>query len=192
MTMFPRTHRARRVALLASTALTLVALAACTDEREGVAPPRPVPLPVSTNAWLLVSDTLARAGQEVTITAFARPDSGGAVGSFSARFLYDSLQLRVVGPDSTNDAVLRAVNPIVGEYRVAGAAAKGIPDGVLFRVRATVVNPRGLRRLGLLLDELHSIALTDLTPRLQVQDTRAALFEGMPNVRVSPTPKGQP
>ncbi|MFN8667978.1 MAG: hypothetical protein U0164_12445 [Gemmatimonadaceae bacterium] len=173
-------------------ALALTAAVACADERASIAPPRPAPMPIAANAWILVSDTLARAGHEVTISAFARADSGGAVGSFTARFLYDSLQLQLIGPDSVSDATLRAVNPVVGEYRVAGAAARGIPDGLLFRVRARVIDPRGLRRLGLLLDELHSVALADLTPRLTVQDTRAALYSGMPNVRVVPVPKVQP
>ncbi|MCC6929132.1 MAG: hypothetical protein IT359_09100 [Gemmatimonadaceae bacterium] len=185
-------RRAVRVALAPAAILALVAIAACADERASVAPPRPVPMPISANAWILVSDTLARAGHEVTISAFARADSGGAVGSFTARFLYDSLQLQLIGPDSVSDAALRAVNPVVGEYRVAGAAARGIPEGLLFRMRARVIDRRGLRRLGLLVDELHSVSLADLTPRLTVSDTRAALYAGMPNVRVAPAPKVQP
>lgn len=180
-----RRSRAAARALLGIVAGAFVAVG-CNDERVGVSPPRPLPPPISSNAWLLVSDTLAHAGTEVTIAAFARSDTGASVGSFSARFLYDTLQLQVVGPDSTGDAVLRAVNPVLGEYRVAGASATGIPGGLLFRVRARVIDPRGLRRLGLLVDELHNTSLADLTAKLEVQDTRGALFSGMPNVRVSP------
>ena len=187
-------HTARRTARRTSLALPGAALlvAGCNDERATISPPRPAAPPISANAWILVSDTLARAGTEVTISAFAKADTGGAVGSFTARFLYDSLQLQVVGPDRASDNGLRALNPIIGEYRVAGAAAKGIPSGLLFRVRAKVIDPRGLRRLGLLVDELHSVALADLTPKLEVQDTRAALFSGMPNVRVAPDRSRQP
>lgn len=188
MTSSDRTSRSGRAAaraLLGTLACALLAVG-CNDERVGVSPPRPLPTPISSNAWLLVSDTMAGAGTEVTISAFARSDTGGSVGSFSARFLYDTLQLQVVGPDSTGDAVLRAVNPVLGEYRVAGASATGIPSGLLFRVRARVIDPRGLRRLGLLVDELHNTSLADLTAKLEVQDTRSALYSGMPNVRVSP------
>lgn len=181
----PRPGRVARRALLGTLACAVL-VAGCNDERVGVSPPRPLPVPISSNAWLLVSDSLAAAGTEVTIAAYAKADTGGSVGSFSARFLYDTLQLQVVGPDSTGDAVLRAVNPVLGEYRVAGASATGIPGGLLFRVRARVIDPRGLRRLGLLVDELHNIALADLTAKLEVRDTRDALFSGMPNVRVSP------
>lgn len=187
-------HAARNAhaALTVAAALALVVLAACTDDRAAVAPPRPAPLPVSSNAWLLISDTLASAGSEVSIAGFARADSGAAIGSFTARFLYDSLQLQVIGPDSLGDNVLRAMNPLVGEYRLAGSAATGIPMGLLFRLRVKVIDPRGLRRLGLLVDALHSVSLADLTPRLQVQDTREALYAGMPNVRVAPPPVARP
>lgn len=183
----PRAPRRGRTRLL-TTALVLAlgTLTGCNDERTGVAPPRPVPLPVPSNAWLVVSDSTARAGSEVTVAAFASSEAGGAVGSFTARFLYDSLQLQIMGADSISDQALRAMNPIPGEHRIAGASAQGLPGGLLFRLRAKVIDPRGLRRLGLVIDEMHSIKFADLTTKLEVQDTRAALFSGIPGLRVQP------
>lgn len=183
--------RRRRIAAL-GLAATMFVLVSCSDDRASVAPPRPAPLPVSANAWLLLSDSAARPGAELTLSAFAKSDTGGAVGSFTARFLYDTLQLAVIGTDSVGDATLRAVNPTPGEYRVAGAAARGIPGGLLFRLRLRVIDARGLRRLGLLVDELHSVALHDLTPKLTVTDGRADLFSGMKGVRVAPPPGRTP
>ncbi|MCC6774845.1 MAG: hypothetical protein IT360_26965 [Gemmatimonadaceae bacterium] len=186
----PSRRRARR--LTAALVFSLGVLAGCNDERVGVAPPRPVPLPVPSNAWIVVSDSTARPGSEVTVAAFASSEAGGAVGSFTARFLYDSLQLQVLGADSISDQVLRAMNPIPGEHRIAGASAQGMPGGLLFRLRARVIDPRGLRRLGLVIDEMHSIKFADLTTKLEVQDTRAALLSGVPGLRVQPAPERQP
>lgn len=186
----PRARRGR--ATLAVFALSVVGLAGCNDERAGVSPPRPVPLPVASNAWFVISDSTAAAGREVSIAAFASADSGGAIGSFTARFLYDSLQLQVLGPDSVADQAMRAINPIAGEHRIAGAAAQGLPGGLLFRVRAKVIDPRGLRRLGLIIDEMHSVQFADLTAKLQVRDTRAALFAGTPGLKVQPAEPKQP
>lgn len=185
-------HRGRARLLPAVILLSLGSLAGCNDERVGVAPLRPVPLPVPSNAWIVVSDSAARAGSEVTVAAFASSEAGGAVGSFTARFLYDSLQLQVLGTDSISDQVLRAMNPIPGEHRIAGASAQGLPGGLLFRLRAKVIDPRGLRRLGLVIDEMHSIKFADLTMQLEVQDTRAALLSGVPGLRVQPAPERRP
>lgn len=187
-----RPHANRRRASLAALALSVVALAGCNDERAGVSPPRPTPLPVASNAWFVLSDSTAVAGREVSIAAFASSDSGGAIGSFTARFLYDSLQLQVLGPDSIADQAMRAINPIAGAHRIAGAATQGIPGGLLFRVRAKVIDPRGLRRLGLIIDEMHSVQFADLTTKLEVRDTRAALFAGTPGLKVQPAAPKQP
>ena len=186
----PRMHGAR--ASLTACVLSLVVLAGCADDRVGVSPPRPAPLPVASNAWFVVSDSTAVAGREVSIAAFASSDSGGAIGSFTARFLYDSLQLQVLGPDSIADRAMRAINPIAGEHRIAGAAADGLPGGLLFRLRARVIDPRGLHRLGLVIDEMHSVKFADLTSKLEVRDTRAALFAGTPGLKVQPVQPVQP
>jgi len=181
----------RHTALAVLTASTLSV--GCNDEsRTALTPPRPAPLPVASNAWIVLSDSTPAAGSEVVIAAYASAEGGGAIGSFTARFLYDTLQLQVLAADSVPDAALRAMNPIPGEHRIAGASASGIPSGLLFRLKARVVDPRGVRRLGLLLDELHSITLADLTQRLEVRDTRGALFDGMRGVRVRPDSGGQP
>jgi len=185
-------HRGRARLLAAALVLSLGSLAGCNDERAGIAPPRPVPLPVPSNAWIVVSDSAAPAGREVTVAAFASSEAGGAVGSFTARFLYDSLQLQILGADSVSDQVLRAMNPIPGEHRIAGASAQGLPGGLLFRLRARVIDPRGLRRLGLIIDEMHSIKFADLTTQLEVHDTRAALLAGIPGLRVQPAPVRRP
>ena len=160
-------------------------LSAACSERAAIAPPRPAPPPVPTNAFFTLSDSAPKVGDEVLISAFAKPDMGGPVGSFTARFLYDTLQLRVLAADSVNDGTMRAVNPVPGEYRLAGAAVQGISGGLLFRLRAQVLDRRGLQRMGLLLDELHSIQFTELTEHLAVRDGRDELLV---NRRVAPLP----
>lgn len=162
-----------------------IALAAC-DDRASVEPPRPVEPPIPANAWLVLSDSQARRGQEVTLSAYATMPEGGAIGSFTSRLLFDTLQLRAADPDDIGDGALRAANPMPGEFRVAGAAAQGLPGGLLFRVRLTVIDPAGLRRIGLVLDELHSSRMADLTQGLQVNDGIQALMAGRPGVRVRP------
>ena len=143
------------------------------------------------NAWILLSDSNARAGSTVAVSAYARSPQAGAIGSFTARLLYDSLQLKVVEVDSVGDGAMRAVNPVPGDHRIAGADAKGIRDGLLFRVRVQVIDPRGLRRVGLVLDEMHSIRFAELTKSLDVKDGRAELLSSMPGVRTAP-PKERP
>jgi hypothetical protein len=168
-----------------SRVLLLLVLAACND-REAMQPPGPVAPPVSSNAWIHLSDSAATAGDVVSISAFARSTEGGAIGSFTARLLYDSLMLQVVEADSIDDGALRALNPMPGEYRIAGASANGLRDGLLFRVRATVRDPKGLRRIGLLLDELHSTRFAELTKALEVKDGRRELIETNPRMKVAP------
>ncbi|MGQ0767239.1 MAG: hypothetical protein ACT4OZ_16445 [Gemmatimonadota bacterium] len=172
----------------ASTALIAVATA-CSD-REVVRPPEPGRPPTSTNAWLQLSDSLARPGQTVVISALARiadadaAGAGGAIGSFTARLAYDSLMLSITGVDSLGDGALRAVNPVTGEYRIAGASASGLRDGVLFRLTAQVRDSRGLQRIGLLIDELHSTNLSELTRNLEVRDGRTELLLSNPDLLV--------
>ncbi|MGQ0648665.1 MAG: hypothetical protein ACT4P7_13965 [Gemmatimonadaceae bacterium] len=168
----------------AVAALATIMLAAC-DDRVSVEPPRPVPPPVPANAWIVLSDSGARAGSEISISAFATIPEGGAIGSFSARLLYDTLQLRVGLPDELPDGAVRAVNPIEGAHRIAGASARGLGNGLLFRVRARVIDPRGLRRIALAIDELHSTRFAELTSALQVTDGRAELLSGMKHVQTS-------
>ena len=161
---------------------TVLLLAAC-DERSTFAPPRPAQPPIPSNAWFAVSDTAPRIGDEVLISAFATPETGGPVGSYTARFLYDTLQLQVIAADSVKDGAMRAMNPVPGEFRLAGAAMQGISDGLLFRLRARVLDRRGLHRMGLLLDELHSIQFTELSEHIKVTDGRAELLASRKGLR---------
>lgn len=157
------------------------------DDRVTVEPPRPVHAPISANARLVLSDSGARAGDLVAISAYGvTTEKSGGVGSFTARLLYDTLQLRVEDVDQLNDGALRAHNPIDGEYRLAGAHAQGIPDGLLFRVKARVIDPKGLRRIALAVDELHSVQLVDVTQQVLVQDGRVELLGNTPGLRVQP------
>jgi hypothetical protein len=137
----------------------------------------------------MLSDTSVKAGAEVLVSAFAESDGGRLIGSFTARLLYDTLMLHVIQADSVRDDVLRAVNPVPGAYRVAGASFKGIPDGLLFRVRARVVDPRALKRIGLVLDEMHSTQFSELTEGLQVNDGLAELQRSTPGLHINRDPE---
>ena len=185
------TMRNSRFVTTAAVPLLALALSACNDERASVEPPRPAAAPVPANARLVLSDSAARAGDIVTIAAFASIPGDGAIGSFTARLLYDTLQLRIVDSDSPDDGALRAVNPVEGQYRVAGAHAQGLRDGLLFRFKARVTDPRGLRRIALAIDELHSTRFAELTQKLEVQDGRSELLLGMKGVKVQPPEQRQ-
>lgn len=178
----------RRLLLLP---VSLLALGACYDDRS-ISPPPPAPPPVPANAQLIVSDTNAKAGAEVLVSAYAKSEDGGSIGSFTARLLYDTLQLRVIEADSVNDDAMRAVNPLPGAYRIAGASARGISNGLLFRVRARVIDPRALRRIGLVIDELHSTGFAELTKALEVNDGLDALLSSLPGIHVSRKPERKP
>ncbi len=155
--------------------LALAALGACGD-RLASDPPAPPPRPELSQATLQWSDSAPPRGAIVTLVASTSPPAGSVVGSYTARLRYDTLQLDVVAVDTLADGGLHAVNPQPGEYRLAGAAASGLPNGVLFRLRVRVRQPAGLQRVALLLDELHTTRLSDLTANLSVQDGRTALL----------------
>lgn len=166
--------------------LAFAAASAC-DDRLMLQPPTPdVTLPRPANARLVLSDSGATAGQQVTLTAFASAQGGERIGSYTARLLYDTLLLRAHDVEEVNDGALRVANPIRGEYRLAGAAANGLTDGLLFRVRFTVLHPKGLRQIGLVLDELHSARVLDLTSDLTIYDGVDSLLAGRPDVKVRP------
>lgn len=166
--------------------LALAAASACDDQLM-LQPPTPdVTLPRPANARLILSDSGATAGEQVTLSAFVSAQGGDRIGSYTARLLYDTLLLRAHDVEEVNDGALRVANPVRGEYRLAGAAANGLNDGLLFRVRFTVLHPKGLRQIGLVLDELHTARMLDLTSDLTVHDGVDSLLAGRPGVRVRP------
>lgn len=185
-----RLSSSRTLRPFAGAALFL--LAAACSERAAVAPPRPAPPAVASNAWLALSDSTPSVGEEILVSAFARSEAGGPVGSYTARFLYDTLLLQVIGADSVTDGAMRAMNPVPGEFRLAGAAVRGMPDGLLFRVRARVLDRRGVQRMALLLDELHTTQFAELTERLEVRDGRAELLANQKGVRSQPQAERTP
>ncbi|MCC6316590.1 MAG: hypothetical protein IT361_02775 [Gemmatimonadaceae bacterium] len=164
--------------------LAVCALIVACDDRVTVAPPQPLAPPVPANARLVLSDSTARVGDVVTVTAYAALPEGGAIGSFTARMLYDSLQLDVMEAEEPGDGALRAVNPVTGAWRLAGASDRGLREGLLFRVKARVKDPRGLRRIALAIDELHSTRFAELTRSLDIRDGRAELLSGIKGMRV--------
>lgn len=102
----------------------------------------------------------------VTLWIDVRGDVG-KIGSFTGRLHYDQAALEYGGEVAVSDGILRAVNAVAGEVRVAGASAAGVDRASLavfrFRVRNGSENP-GLQ---FDLDELHELSRVDARVNMQ-------------------------
>jgi hypothetical protein len=157
----------------------LTLCAACTD-RESVAPRPPEPVAAPTLATLVLSDSAAAVGSDVVLRVLAMAPDGRRVGSFTVRLLFDTTQLVVEEQPLSTDQALRAINPVPGAYRIAGAQATGFaPGAALVELRARRRGPHGFARLALAVDELHSVGSEDLTRTLEVRDGRAAYLQAI-------------
>jgi hypothetical protein len=139
----------------------LVLSAACQDEPRSPTTPRP-----GTTAafFLTVSNGLPVRGSTITVTANAAALPGGnTVGSFTAQLNYDSAGLRFVA-ESRLPHGMRAVNAQPGQIRVAGASSDGLGDGHLFAVTFTVLDPKALASLELVIDELNGSDFSNQLP----------------------------
>ncbi len=157
--------------------------AACADE-----PTRPDPLPPppeqGVNAYVIVDNLQAVAGQSVKVRVIVRSaDANLKVGSYTGRLHFDPAALQYKAEVAINDG-LRVANPNgagTGEIRFAGASATGFADLTLYSATFTVKAASWSRDLSLQMEELSAArSLANLSPRLQVQRTVLAADQVKP------------
>ncbi len=106
------------------------------------------------------------AGSELTVWVNVRGKLAADVASFTTKLQNDTTGLRYVGEAAMADSATRITNPIPGLIRSAGIAPNGFGDGRLAGYRFTVVRPDAVRRMQLIVDEIHTngrvTALTSL------------------------------
>lgn len=152
-----------RRALLSLTAL----LVAAGCDRDPTRPPVPTPeLEPQTIAFLVMSDTLAEPGDEVTVVARARGITG--IGSFTAQMRFDPARLEYLGAGSASG--MRAINQREpGRLIVAGADPSGFSDDQLFDARFRVLAATPSVGMQLEISELVGTGFESLLPSLSVR-----------------------
>lgn len=136
-------------------------LAACTEPRVADRS-RPSPVP-SLEARLDLSDSLPSPGKSVVVTARLM---GTPVASATARLVYDTAGVELVGEEPIGDAATRVMNPQPGVIRFAGVAANGFVDGRVYAWRFVVRNSASLLALRLVVDEVHTVSHADAAAAL--------------------------
>ena len=137
--------------------------AACSESYRSTSVQNPVP---TVEAVLEISGaTTVGAGFVVSVRATA---TQGKVGSFTARIRYDAAALRFDGAIPMDDAAMRALNPMPGQLRLAGAAANGFSNGRLASYRFVALRANGAETLSLVVDEMHLITHFDAKPTLTI------------------------
>ena len=165
MTNYTIWRRANAIALV----VTALSSLACSESYRSSAVENPVP---AVEAVLVVSDPSPPVGGALVVSVQAN-STQGTVGSYTARINYDPAALRFDGEMPISDKGLRAVNPVPGLVRFAGAAASGFPDGRLASYRFVALLPNSARTLSLVVDEMHMISRVDAKSTLTVAPNRA-------------------
>src|SRR5262249_8343359 len=136
-----------------------VVVAACTEPRST---PRPAATPAAAlEAHLELSSSTPRAGDSLTVRVRLNGAASSRIASCTGRLTYDSTSLRYVADGPIADGATRVSNPTPGLIRSAAVNANGFADGLLVEYRFVVLNPAGIQRLTLGVDELHDLARAD-------------------------------
>ncbi|MEP6494909.1 MAG: hypothetical protein ABJF01_19640 [bacterium] len=165
-TFLPSIDRALHGCLVAA----VMVVAACTEPRT---PQRTTVASPALEARLELSDSLPRAGSEITVRVLLRGDAAAKIASFTERLSYDTAGLRYVDEVALTDGATRVSNPAPGLIRSAGMHAGGFTNGVLAEYKFVVVDPAAVRRLSLVLDELHELNHTDASKSVHVAQNPA-------------------
>ena len=144
----------------------LVAASACTEPRARQAAADPSP---ELEARLELSDASPRSGSELIVHVKLNGKTAGRVASFTERLSYDTTSLRYLGDAALEDGATRITNPTPGLIRSAGLRAAGFGDGSLIAYRFLVVDPSGVGRLRLTIDELHEQTHADAASAVRVR-----------------------
>jgi uncharacterized membrane protein len=152
-------YRARRIRVCIGT--LLVSSFACTEpQHTDRSKPSPTP---ALDARLELSDSLAKAGDEITVTARL---VGTPVASATARLLYDTTGVELVREETFDDGATRVMNPQPGALRVAAVATNGFVDGRLYTWRFAVRRAAAIRSFRLAIDEAHTVSRADAAASL--------------------------
>ena len=138
-----------------------MAITACTDPQlAGGSRPSPSP---ALEARLDLSDSLPSAGKTVVVTArFV----GTPIASATARLVYDTAGVQLIGEEPIDDTATRIMNPQPGVIRFAGVAANGFVGGRVYAWRFVVRNSTSLFALRLVVDEVHTVSHADAAASL--------------------------
>lgn len=131
-----------------------IVLAACSEQNP--VPTAPKPLANTSLAYVTVSNDRPSVGDTVVLTVRASTGEGAeALGSFAARLMPGpGLQFVGESPVAEGARALRASGDTVF---AAGASPSGYGDGRLFAIRARVIDPALLERVGLAFTEATSV-----------------------------------
>ncbi|MEP6622066.1 MAG: hypothetical protein ABJE47_22275 [bacterium] len=145
----------RLIGRVACAGACIATALACTEPgRAGSESPSAVPL----EARIELSDSLAVPGSDVMVTArFV----GTPLASVTARLLYDTTGVTLLGEVPMSDGASRMMNPGSGVVRFAGVAATGFADGRVYAWRFKVRRPDAIRALRLVIDEAHTASRVD-------------------------------
>lgn len=161
--MIPCTDsRLPRRALIAATAVMLALPAfACTEPRRAnQSPPAPT---APLDARLELSDSLAAPGADVIVTVRF---TGSPIASATARILYDTTGVTLLGEEELHDGATRVMNAQPGMIRFAGVDASGFAQGRVYAFRFAVRRTASIRALQLVVDEAHTVSRADAAASL--------------------------
>ena len=141
-------------------ALVVPAIACTEPRRVDSATPSPT---APIDARIEVSDSLAHPGSDLLVTVrFV----GGSVASTTARLLYDTTGVELLGEQTLDDGATRVMNAQPGVIRFAGVASKGFANGRVYVWRFAVRRTESIRALRLVVDEAHTVARADAAAAL--------------------------
>lgn len=152
----------------ASLMAAIALLGGCSESYTSGIVQNPAP---GVEAVLVVSDVAATSGSSILVSVKAN-STAGTVGSYTARINYDPAAVRYDGEVPFEDQALRAVNPLNGLVRLAGASASGFVDGRLASYRFVVLRAGGAKTLSLAVDEMHMLTRADAKTNLTIAPVR--------------------
>ena len=149
-----------RAAFALATVATITV--GCNDVTPAVRPPALI-APNAVESRLVFSNADPRPGDDLVAMVQVRTGSKvGAVGSFTARVVYDPTRLELKGEAALGDEAMRVLNPVRGAARVAGISTKGFADGKLVALRFTTRGAGATSGMRVTFDELHALDREDL------------------------------
>lgn len=134
---------------------------ACTEPRR-VAPAKPAQA-APLDARLELSDSLAAPGTDVVVTVRF---TGSPIASATARILYDTTGVTLLGEQQLDDGATRVMNAQPGVIRFAGVAASGFAAGRVYAFRFAVRRTAAMRAMTLVVNEAHTVTRADAAASL--------------------------
>jgi hypothetical protein len=150
----------------AAAAMGLAILGACTEPRS---PRRASETSPELEARLELSDAHPSVGSEIIVRVRLDGERAKKIATFTGRLGYDTASLRFVAELPSADGATRVTNPASGLIRSAALSTDGFNDQTVVAYRFTVLDPSGVGRVRLTIDELHDQTMTDALASVQVR-----------------------